>query len=852
MKTKRPSKQKKARDQYIPATSQKEFLALYDACRFQDACELAKSLTENYPKDGFAWKVYSSCLLKTGDPDKAKVAAERSISLAPKDGHACHFLARAYHELGNPQEAIKYIVKTIELAPEFSQGYFSAAEIFSESGDFEKAHKHILKAEELGYSNKSCRVLKAHIAVKLGNYSESIGIINELLETDPNNPYLLNDAANLYKDLGQLEAAEELYLKALNEKPDYHTAYFNYIIGKHYNPNETSENITKTIKNWSHHFSENAKPFSHKNRFDDKGKIRIGLISSGFRLHPVGQMITSALEKTTDELELHGYSTNNSNDFLTKRIANRCRTWNLIGKLKPDQLADKIHSDKIDILIDLSGYGDGSRLTCLALKPAPIIVKWVGGLINTTGHPSIDYLISDNYETPADSDDQYTEKLIRMPDDYICYTPPTYAPPITSLPALTNRHVTFGCFNNPSKINGELLEQWATIMHSMPNSRLFLKSIQYSSKEYTQVIYNAMADLGITSDRIDIEGPSKHRELLNAYNRVDIALDTWPYSGGLTTCEAFMMGVPVVTLPGPTFAGRHSATHLINAGMPELVTSSWEEYRQRVIELASDITNLSLIRACLRQFLLQSPVCDAENFGNNFSKAMRAIWKRHCSGLKPEKLSFDNNGLPQFTTCDGDITISDDNKFELPNSPRMSELERQLFEETLAVTNSYFEYGTGGSTVVAVNKGLKVFGVDSDIIWIEELKQKLGNNCKIGHIDIGPTKEWGYPQNNNKQERFKLYSASINEHKFGFDFILVDGRFRVACTLQAIIHSYKYNNGRSKIMIHDFWNRPQYHAVLLFLEHEKTSETAGLFIPRKELDITKVEEFYEQYKNIAD
>ncbi|MCM2130421.1 glycosyltransferase [Larsenimonas rhizosphaerae] len=648
MKTRRLPKKNKGQKKHIPAIAQKEFLALYDDRQFNAAGEFAKVLTRKYPKDSFAWKAYSSCLLKTGYPEKAKAAAEKSILLAPNDGHAHHFLARAHHELGSPDAAKKHVLKTIKLAPDFSQGHFSAAEMLAESGDFEKAYEYVSSAEKLGYSDKSCLVLKAHIAVKLGKYSESINIINGLLEKDPDNEYLLNDAANLYKDLGQLDSAEELYLKALKLNPNYHTAYFNYIIGKHYNPKETAENITKTIKNWHQTFKTNEHPFTYETGYFTKNQtIKIGLVSSGFRLHPVGQMITSALENTSGDLEFHGYTTNNSNDFLTKRISKRCRTWNLIGKLKSKQLADKIHSDNIDILIDLSGYGDGSRLPCLALKPAPIIVKWVGGLINTSGHPSIDYLISDNYETPDGVDDQYTEKLIRMPDDYICYTPPTYAPQITALPAISNRHITFGCFNNPSKINSELLQQWAMIMQEMPDSRLFLKSIQYSSEEYTQAIYSAMSELGISPDRIDIEGPSKHRDLLNAYNRVDIALDTWPYSGGLTTCEAFMMGVPVVTLPGPTFAGRHSATHLINAGMPELVVNDWDEYKQRVIELASDITNLSLIRACLRKFLLQSPVCNAEKFGNHFSQAMRAIWSRFLSGKPPAPLNM-SSGVANF------------------------------------------------------------------------------------------------------------------------------------------------------------------------------------------------------------
>ncbi|OBX35418.1 hypothetical protein A8U91_04491 [Halomonas elongata] len=172
-------------------------------------------------------------------------------------------------------------------------------------------------------------------------------------------------------------------------------------------------------------------------------------------------------------------------------------------------------------------------------------------------------------------DDQYTEKLIRLPDDYICYMPCPYAPATSSLPAIKNGYVTLGCLNNPAKIGATLLAEWAKLMHELPESRLLLRGAQYESEDFCRWIRETLAEHGIADYRILLEGPARHAEFLETYQRIDIALDSWPYSGGLTTCEAMLMGVPVVTLPGPTFAGRHSATHLINAGLQELVAGSW-------------------------------------------------------------------------------------------------------------------------------------------------------------------------------------------------------------------------------------------------------------------------------------
>lgn len=332
-------------------------------------------------------------------------------------------------------------------------------------------------------------------------------------------------------------------------------------------------------------------------------------MSDGFRQHPVGNMIIGALENISpEEVEFFFYTTSLNRDEVTKRFHTLATRWSDVKYTSDEQFAQQVRDDEIDILFDLAGHNTGTRSRAVSMHPAPLIVKWVGGLINTTGVEAIDYLISDHIETPEGEDEHYTEKLIRLPDDYIVYARPLLVPSLSSLPAKKNGYITLGCFNNPTKLNGELFSHWAQIMHQLPNSRLLLKGKPYTSQDFCERIYTQFEQAGIERERLILEGPAPHHEFLAAYNRVDISLDTWPYSGGLTTCESFLMGVPLVTLPGPTFAGRHSATHLINAGMPELVVDSWEAYHERVLELASDLDSLSTIRQHLRDVLLQSPV----------------------------------------------------------------------------------------------------------------------------------------------------------------------------------------------------------------------------------------------------
>ncbi|WP_228462136.1 sulfotransferase [Alloalcanivorax profundimaris] len=474
-----------------------------------------------------------------------------------------------------------------------------------------------------------------------------------LLALDNRNPEYLNLVAVKYCEMGLFDEAEKYYERALALKPDYLEAFSNQVFNAHYNPALSGEDIAGVIRRWHDHFSPPERPTRPDTGRAPHRLINIGLLSAGLRGHPVGQMITSALEQLpSDAFQLIAYSTNDTEDHITQRLRRLCTRWHRMQGYSDDILEARLREDRVDILIDLSGHTDGNRLRLIAREPAPLIVKWVGGLVNTTGLDAIDYLISDGVETPPGVDERYYEKLIRLPDDYICYSPPDYAPPVGDSPALSQGRLTFGCLNNPAKLNDELIREWATLLHQVSGSQLLLRSAQYGDPAFRDRVWERFEQAGIERDRILMEGPDKHAAFLDTYNRIDIALDPWPYSGGLTTCEALLMGVPVITLPGPTFAGRHAATHLVNAGLPELVVDSWDAYRARARELAGDLNSLATIRGNLRDTLMRSPVCDARRFAGHLTTALRGIWQRHCRQQPPAALTFDGDGTARFE--DGD------------------------------------------------------------------------------------------------------------------------------------------------------------------------------------------------------
>ena len=623
------------------------------------ALKKAKALTERQPKNLAAWKQFSAELSEAGYLEEALEALKSALALKPDDAEVLALQGRMTHQQGDPERGLAYLHKAIELRPNYAKAQHYIGYIYYTQARFDEALQHAEIACRLAPDDVDMLNTLGNILTQKFEYSRARDTLEKAARLAPNNYLSWNNLGNVYNAIGDLDKGLESYRQAHRINPQAPGPFSNIITTYHYHPDKAGKEITVLCKQWENKFLSGVTPLSLSNLKDSQKRLKVGLISDGFRGHPVGRMITSALEHVSkSQLAFYFYSTNNAFDGITERLKSVADKWMSIQPLKDQQVAEQIVNDGIDILIDLAGHNAGNRVLAVSMKPAPVQVKWVGGLINTTGLSAIDYLISDAIETPEGVDADYVEKIIRLPDDYICYVPPNgYEPNVETLPALRNGYITLGCFNNASKLNSVVLEQWAKIMLALPNSKLMLKSMQYKSEERCQKIKDTMALYGIESDRLLIEGPSPHAELLNAYNEVDISLDPWPYSGGLTTCESFLMGVPVVSFPGPTFAGRHSATHLVNTGMPELVVNSWEEYQERVLELASDLGSLATIRQHLRQVLLESPVCNAPRFAKHFTDAMRAIWQRHCEGKQPAALTFDKTGHAQFSDEETPVDI---------------------------------------------------------------------------------------------------------------------------------------------------------------------------------------------------
>jgi predicted O-linked N-acetylglucosamine transferase (SPINDLY family) len=352
------------------------------------------------------------------------------------------------------------------------------------------------------------------------------------------------------------------------------------------------------------------------------------------RNHPVGffveDMLAALVSNASGRLEIFAYPNHFRTDAVSERIKACCQGWHSAVGLSDESLVRRIRDDDIDILIDLSGHTANNRLPMFAWKPAPVQASWLGYL-GTTGVAAMDYLIADPRTLPETEEAHFTEKIWRLPETYLCFTPPEGDVQVSALPAIANGFITFGCFNNLTKINDAVVALWARVLASVPDSRLFLKAKQLRDASVLQNIVERFAMHGIDSRRLLLEGTVPQRsEHLMTFHRVDIALDPFPYPGITTSVESLWMGVPVLTLAGERFLSRQGVGLLMNAGLTEWIAADADDYVARAILHAGDMQRLAALRDGLRQRVLASPIFDAPRFARHFEIALRGMWQKWC------------------------------------------------------------------------------------------------------------------------------------------------------------------------------------------------------------------------------
>jgi predicted O-linked N-acetylglucosamine transferase (SPINDLY family) len=342
-------------------------------------------------------------------------------------------------------------------------------------------------------------------------------------------------------------------------------------------------------------------------------------------------MLPIVREHDSGQVEIYFYSDAVDPDFMTGKFRGLADSWRDTASFTHEALAEQIRADQIDILVDLTLHMSGSRLLSFARKPARVQLTY-GGYPSSTGLQAMDYRLTDPYlDPPGVGDELYAEQSVRLPDCFWCYVPDGPQPDVSALPSDHVGVITFGCLNNFSKVNDDVLRTWAQVMRHVERSRLLLLAPAGSARQRT---LHVLAAQGISPDRVEFTPHQPLASYLKTYDRIDIGLDTFPYNGHTTSLDSFWMGVPVVTLVGRAAVGRAGWSLLSNLGLTELAATHEAQFISTAVELAQDRPRLHRLRHELRSRMLQSPLTDSRRFAGNLESVYRSIWRRWCEKVE--------------------------------------------------------------------------------------------------------------------------------------------------------------------------------------------------------------------------
>lgn len=534
--------------------------------------------------------------------------------------------------LGRHEEAIFALQTATALAPDAPRPMAILGGLLARAHRGREAARVLAHAVTLDPGNAQVQNDRAIVLMRLHRHAEAKQVLETLIDQHGPQAATLCNLANVTVSLGQQQEAVAIARQAIALAPETHLPWRTLCNTLPYHEASGGAVLLTALRQCAILLPRPQAP-AFGNTREAGRRLRIGLLSGSLRSHPVGWLTIAGLETLDPQgFELICLGHDAAPDPIALRFGAVASAWHATDGLDDAALCELTRGLGIDILLDLGGYSDTGRLSACSRRLAPVQIKWVGMQNHSSGLPEMDWFITDRWETPPELERFYTERLLRLPDGYACYSPPPHAPDTGKLPAETNGHITFGCFNNLAKITPTVIATWSAILHRVRDAKLVLKTHQFADPPTCDRLLAEFAAHGIAPSRLVLQGGSSHRAFLNEYNHIDMVLDPFPYSGGLTTCEALWMGVPTLTLPGESFASRHSASHMSNAGLADWIATDLAHYADLAVARSTNLDALAAIRENLRARVKASPLCDAPRFGRHLGDALRHAWRNWCDG----------------------------------------------------------------------------------------------------------------------------------------------------------------------------------------------------------------------------
>ncbi len=632
--------------------------------RLEAAESLYRQVLRRSPAHPRATYQLAQVLLATGRLREAQRGLERLARSHPQEAGVHCALGQLYRRIGLETKAVFHLSRAAELVPDRLDVHLALISTCGETGRLTDAKRCADRAQR-HFPDRFELPLQLGVAcLAAGHVQDAAPLLETAAARAPDSALALYNLGRLADEQRDTGRALELYRRAHALDPSFEPAAFNLsdmqlrtgqvsealarfealaagnpsdtttlsacLMAAQYQPGVTARHLASLHRRWDRAASIQTTPPSPPRPRPARERLRVGLVSADLAEHPVGYFTIGAVEAFDPRrIEVVCYAGRATDDAISLRFKRAARAWrSTVGRSAAEVVA-AVASDRIDILIDLAGHTRGNRLDVFARRAAPLQLSWAG-YVGTTGLAAMDGLIADRFHVPPGEEACYVEQVIRLPDGYVCFDPPADAPPVTDLPAGDTAPLSFASFHHPPKINPTVVRLWSRVLHDQPGSTIRFIYAGYDVPEVQARIRGWFAACDIAAERLQFRGRRPRQELLRQYNAVDLALDPLPYAGGLTTCEALWMGVPVITLPGQSFAGRHACSHLSVAGCADMIARDPDDYVAIIRRLAADRTQLRATRLGLRQRVVASPLCDPSRFARNLEAALLAAWQRAC------------------------------------------------------------------------------------------------------------------------------------------------------------------------------------------------------------------------------
>lgn len=586
------------------------------------------------PNDREAHFVLGNVLLAQGQYDEAEAAYWRAVELggAQGDTDALLNLSSMQHRQGRFAESVGVLEEVLRRKPDYPEALANLGMVLREMERFKDAESCLLRAVELKPTLANAYINLANVYAGQGRNTEAEASARAALAIEPDNKDALVNLGNALQARGRIPEFVAIMRRILEIDASMAVAWGNLLFSLNYGEDTTASQLLELQRDFSKQFTPAPGTGRTFSRSDGKKKLKIGYVSPDFRKHVVAFFFEPVLARhDRARFDVHCYYCNRDTDATTRRIRDLADVWREVGHLSPDDAERVMLDDGLDVIVDLAGHTANNLLHVLARRVAPVQVTWLGNP-SGTGLENMDWRITDKWaDPPPVADTQYVERLYRLPDAFLAFQPVPDSPPASlEPPNRRNGHVTFCSFNNFVKITDGAIKLWADIMSAVPDARLKIKTLALRDEALQRDTLARFERQGFDVGRLDLLGPTgSHREHLMTYSNVDIALDTFPYHGTTTTCEALWLGVPVVTLAGNRHASRVGVSLLTSIGCEELIASTPEEYVSIAVALANDPDRLALYRQTLTRRLAESPLGDLDRLTHQLETAyleMHAQW----------------------------------------------------------------------------------------------------------------------------------------------------------------------------------------------------------------------------------